>query len=230
MTPFIEFATKNFKVFNPAKGLIPFEAHNFNINLSKIIDKERFVLVKKYRQAGFSVFAELWALYECMHKENQRIMITYKTDGEICREVGSRFRTTVQNIPDEIHPKFVRFNEHTIELKNGSSIYLRTPEQARGCSCNAVIFDEFAFWNKDEHYAAMLPTISTGGKLIIGSSTNGTKNMFYKLWMDYDNSRYFRYAPWWGDHPDFPIERAAELKKQLGEKGWRTSYECEFID
>lgn len=229
MTPFIQFAEKNFKVKHPIKGVIPFEGHNFNINLAKIIDRERLVLVKKYRQAGLSTFFALWSLHACIHKEDQQIVITCRTDYD-CLDLSQKLKTTVMNMPDDLRPEFQKLNAHEMWFKNGNRLFFRIPEACCGVACSILFFDEFAFWGKKDrpHFIAMWPTISTGGQFIIGSTPNRKNNYFYKLWTE--NNRFFRYAPWWGDHPDLLPERVAELKETVGEEGFRQEYESEFLD
>ena len=70
MHPFIEYAETNFSIENNG-NTIPFRAKKYHKGLAQIFEDKRFVLVKKYRLGGFTTFAALWALYNCLTKDNQ---------------------------------------------------------------------------------------------------------------------------------------------------------------
>lgn len=66
------------------------------------------------------------------------------------------------------------------------------------------------------------------GKIIMGSSPNGKKNYFYKLWAE--DNKFYKYSPSIYDHPDFTKEKLVEYRGALGEKGWRQEALAEFLD
>lgn len=96
--------------------------------------------------------------------------------------------------------------------------------------------DEFAFVKPHisrQFYDSILPTISTGGSMIISSTPNGDVGQFAELWRGANAGlNEFKdgiiYVPW-----NAPPGRDEEFKKKfmglLGERVWRQEYECEFL-
>ena len=77
-----------------------------------------------------------------------------------------------------------------VQWSDGGEIrcFAANPSGARGFPAHLVIFDEFAHFTKEidmdrRMLEAVAPSISQlGGKLILLSTPNGTKNEFYKQW------------------------------------------------
>lgn len=96
--------------------------------------------------------------------------------------------------------------------------------------------DEFAFVKPHvsrQFYDSILPTISTGGAMIISSTPNGDVGQFAELWRGANAGlnefqHGITYVPW-----NAPPGRDEEFKKKfmglLGERKWRQEYECEFL-
>lgn len=93
--------------------------------------------------------------------------------------------------------------------------------------------DEFAFVKPHisrEFYDSILPTISTGGSMIISSTPNGDVGQYAALWRGanagLNDFQYgITFVPW-----DAPPGRDEEFKKKfkglLGDRKWRQEYEC----
>lgn len=96
--------------------------------------------------------------------------------------------------------------------------------------------DEFAFVKPHisrQFYDSILPTISTGGSMIISSTPNGDVGQFAELWRGANAGlNEFKdgiiYVPW-----NAPPGRDEEFKKKfmglLGERKWKQEYECMFL-
>lgn len=216
--PFIEYAKNNFYVKDYHKGIIPFQASNHHEELLKIYDDSRFVMVKKYRNGGFSTLTVLRAIYECLHKENQSFGIMGRTWLEV---------ENMKRICDLQNLSTVRNNRHFIKFKNGNTIHFFSTDAGRGCMFTTAILDECAFW-KDlkKTYAAIWPTISCGSKLFMVSTPYKKEGYFYELWKN--DNRFKKYSPSCFEHPYYTPEKIAFLKATLGEKGFRQECLAEF--
>lgn len=216
--PFVEFAKNNFVVKDYHKGIVPFEASKHQKELVQIYDNSRFVMVKKYRNGGFTTTTVLHAIYECLHKENQFFGFISRTwlEAEKMKEICN-----LQNLPT------VRNNKHFIKFKNGNTIHFFSTDAGRGCMFTTAVLDECAFW-KDlkKTYAAIWPMISCGSKLFMVSTPYKKEGYFYDLWEN-DNS-FKKYSPSCFEHPYYTSEKVAFLKATLGEKGFGQECLAEF--
>lgn len=227
--PFIEFAEKNFKIHYFKKGIVPWKATNHHKELAELYDNERFVLVKKYREGGFSTFSVMWALYECMHKKNQSFGIVSRTNIESRFMKERIFDVMQRHLPEELQLQIVRIGNCYVEFKNHSNILFFTPHAACGRMFTTIILDETAFWEDLERkYQLLVPTISLNGKMFMVSIPYRKKQYFYKLWKD--SNSFKKFAPSCFEHPDYTPERIKLLKDNLGEKAWRQECLAEFQD
>ena len=75
-------------------------------------------------------------------------------------------------------------NQKQIELRNGCKAYARSsgPDASRGVGgVNWLIFDEAAFIeNGKDVYASAVPTVSTGGHIVMISTPNGKDLLYYE--------------------------------------------------
>jgi len=82
-----------------------------------------------------------------------------------------------------------------------------------------------------EFWAAVYPTISTGGKATMISTVNGMSNLYYEV---YNNAQLgknnFNIMDLnWREHPEYTKEWAEEHRPIIGERMWLQEYECEFL-
>lgn len=231
---FIEYAKENFKIRHWKKGLIPFESNKSLEDLANLLNNNKYVIASKYRQGGFSHFNYLWALYKCLTEENQKFLLFFRTDSEICRYLNTQVCATTGNLP--FNPGIVRHNDHRIEFNNGNCIWFLTPSRVCGLNFNSLIIDEAAFFRDDDlerHYAALTPLFHYCNNVFLVSTPNGKRGLFYKLHQDalLGESHYVAYEASYKDHPDFQSEEwEISTQKNLGEKGWRQEYLGEFLD
>ena len=81
---------------------------------------------------------------------------------------------------------FERCNSKELVLKNGCKVVARSsgPDASRGVGgVQWLIFDEAAFIeNGKDVYASALPTVSTGGKIVMVSTCNGKDQLYYETY------------------------------------------------
>jgi hypothetical protein len=108
--------------------------------------------------------------------------------------------------------------------------------------------DEFAFVHRNkaqEFWAALQPTLSTGGSCIVTSTPNQDDDQFAQIWYGandiYDNhgNRYehglgsngfFPVRIPWNEHPDRDDKWAIQQRVQLGEDRFKREFACEFLN
>lgn len=92
--------------------------------------------------------------------------------------------TSKFNLPPDKNKIFEICNQKELVLKNGCRVVARSsgPNASRGVGgCNYLVLDESAFIeNGKDVYASALPTVSTGGHIIMISTPNGKDQLYYE--------------------------------------------------
>ena len=224
--PYIEYAVNNFKINDWQHGVIPYKPYKHHEELAQIWDNNKLIIVNKYRQGGFSTFLVLRALYECIHKENQKFLFLHINDSAASRN-KEILDFAIGHLPN--NPNIIRNNSHFVEFKNGSMLWFGTPISGCGRSFNYIIFDEAAYMHDlEQWWKAYYPTISLGGKALIVSNPNGD-NYFYELYqgaLDKKN-KFYPYHPNYKEF--FSEEKILEMRKNVGEIRFLREFEGCFI-
>lgn len=230
---FVYFAKTYLKIVHPKRGLIPFELHPYQERLIKTYEQHPSVILKKFRQGGFTTLTVLWCLWKCMFVPKQRIFLVSKTDREAIH-VGKIVDLAINNFPDWFKPRMTKQNDHEKHFAvTDSSFCFYTFIGARSRSLNWLIIDDAAFIpDMEEHWKAMFPTISSGGKVIVMSTVNGVGNWFEGTYYDaLSNKNSFHvFQSDYTEHPEFNNSAwVADMKKNLGERAWRQEFLGEFL-
>lgn len=230
---FTYFCENHIKVVHPKLGLVPLKLHDFQKRYVEHISTNRLVIAKKFRQGGFSTVNMAWLLWRLLFKLDERNMMLFKTDGEITRYHSWVFKRMIENLPDFLKPEFGKFNAHRIDVpSNNTSIEFYTPEASCGRQIDHLFIEEAAFIkDMDQHWKAMWPCISFGRNCVITSTPNGKGNWFHLTYIDaVENKNNFSvFEASYTEHPEYKNEAwAEEMKKNLGERGWRQEVLAEF--
>jgi hypothetical protein len=218
------FCQNYVKIIHPVKGLIPFSLYQFQERVVSEYEKFQFNIIKKFRQAGLTTVSVIWALWRCLFKFDQRIMVLSKSDREAIG-VGKIVENVLDNLPKWMCPNMKNNNDHEKEFSDtGSVLWFYTCAAARSKALTYLIIDEAAFIpNMDEHWKAMYPTLSTGGNCIVISTVNGIGNWYEETWhRAEDKKNQFHIINLdYKEHPDYcSAEWERKMRANLGEKGW----------
>jgi hypothetical protein len=232
-------------------GYVPFKLFPKQKELIENYEKNNFVILKKPRQAGITTTTAAWVSHRVGLADDLRperiLLIANK------HETSQKFLAQVKEFLSQ-YPKWmgvsvakeaVKWNEKHIILKNGSEVkaVATSIDSLRGYSPTIVIFDEAAFIdNGDELWKATFPSLSTGGKCFMISTTNGMDALYF---VTYDSSLQGKNdfkiveVEWWQDpryNKDLEwrrddevvksqdLELAKEMKRK-GYKPWSPWYE-----
>ena len=227
------FCHKYIKIFHPIDGLIPCILYAYQRKVIKQYEKKRFNILSKFRQGGLTTTAVLWALWRCMFRTDQKILLVSKTDREAI-DAGEISRRALENLPAWLVPTMDTEAKHEKMFKDtGSQLNFYTVDAARGKACTIIIVDEAAFIdNMDTHWAAIFPVISTGGACVIISTVNGLGNWYeetYHLAEAKQNPFNVIEIDYW-EHPDYCDPKwAAEMRANLGERRWQQEILRNFL-
>tara|TARA_R110002012_G_scaffold313996_1_gene526274 strand:+ start:4216 stop:5688 length:1473 start_codon:yes stop_codon:yes gene_type:complete len=216
---------------HPIKGIIPFDLYKFQEKIISEIEGNRFNIVRKFRQAGITTICAAYSLWSIIFKDNHNVMVVSIGD----RESTAFLRRVVMmydDLPKWLQPGIVEKNKHSLYLSTGSRVKSQPAGAGRGESVSHLIVDEAAFIDKmREFWAAIYPTISTGGKASLISTVNGMSNLYYELYRDAEqkNNSFNVVDLHWREHPDYTEQWAKENKPIIGPRMWEQEYECSFL-
>ena len=230
------FCSKYVKIVSVDRGLIPFNPFDYQKNMFKTFDDNRFTICKMPRQVGKTTGVVGYILHKILFNENFNVAVLANKQVQ-AREILSRVQLAYEWLPKWMQQGIVEWNKGNIELENGSKILASATSSSaiRGQSYNLIYLDEFAFVPRniqDSFFASVFPTITSGAssKLLITSTPNGM-NLFYKIWMDSvnGNNDYARVDVHWSDVPGRDEEWKDLMIRSTSVDQFRQEFECEFL-
>jgi hypothetical protein len=185
---FMYFCANYWYIKHPERGRIKFVLRESQIVTVRTWMSERYTIVLKARQIGFSTLAAAYAFWLVFFAPDRFVVMLSRTERESVKllaksKYGFRFlphwmrlRGPQQTTDHQL--KMVFDNESAIEsLPSGN-------DPARGESVYLVIVDEWAFLpNPEEAWASIEPITDVGGRVVGLSTANGSGNFFQKLWV-----------------------------------------------
>ena len=242
------------QVTHPVRGLVPFKLYPFQERIVGELEKNRFNILRKFRQAGCTTIASAYSLWMAVFQKHQAIVILSKGDTE-ATEVLDRIKIMYEELPGFLQPGISEDNKHTLKLRNRSVIKSRPSgkQSGRSLAGSFLIVDEAAFIESiDTIWAAVYPIISTGGRAFILSTVNGVGNWFYETYYKAAEkaNAFTAIDIRWKEHPEYfrsseynhlyeeMIKRTPPLniddwervtKANMPRKQWLQEYECEFL-
>ena len=242
------------RVTHPVRGLVPFQLYPFQKRIVGELEKNRFNILRKFRQAGCTTIASAYALWLAVFQQHQAIVILSKGDTE-ATEVLDRIKIMYEELPKFLQPGISEDNKHTLKLNNRSVIKSRPSgkQSGRSLAGSFLIIDEAAFIDSiDTIWAAVYPIISTGGRAFILSTVNGVGNWFCETYTKaIEEANAFNAVDIaWKEHPEYhrnpnfnhlyevmekrtpPLnvdDWVTITKANMPRKQWLQEYECEFL-
>ena len=224
------------KIVNVDRGLIPFLPYDYQKDMIRLSEKERFVICKMPRQVGKTTTVVGILLHSVLFNELYSVAILANKESQ-AQEILSRIQLAYEHLPKWLQQGVKEWNKTSIELENGSTILASSTASSaiRGTSQNFIYLDEFAFVPngiQETFFSSVYPTISSGTttKVLITSTPNGL-NLFYKLWVDSENERnsYKRIDVHWSDVPGRDEKWKEETIRNTSKEQFRQEFECEFL-
>ncbi|MED4374318.1 terminase family protein [Schinkia azotoformans] len=201
MDDFTLFSKNFIYIIDNNNEKIKFELNSAQVELHELMESNRFVIVSKARQGGISTFTLAKALWRAVKNENENILIvSYKLDSS--KALFEKLKQMNEWLPrekyPELFPKVRRENRDELFFENGSRISCLVAGNksiGRGSTYSYIHLSEYAFYSKQEMQLLSAEQSLMKGEqsqLTIETTSNGTGNNYYKLFMSAykGNSKY----------------------------------------
>jgi len=230
------FCNKYMKIVNVDEGLINFKTYDFQDNIIRSVQDNRFTICKMPRQSGKTTVMTALILHFALFNESFNVAVL-ANKAATAREILHRIQLGFEYLPHWMQQGIVEWNKGNVELENGSKILAGATSSGsvRGGSFNLIYLDEFAFvpaHQQEEFFASTYPTISSGNTTgVMITSTPRGMNLFYKIWTDAIElrSEYEAIEVHWSDVPGRDEAWKKQTIQNTSEEQFRVEFECEFL-
>lgn len=227
------YFSKYVTIISLDRGIIPFEMYDFQKDMIRTFDENRFVIVKCPRQVGKTTTAITYLLWTILFKPAQNIAIL-ANKGKTANDILGKLQLAYESLPMWMQQGVVEWNKGRIELENKSVIISNSTSSsaARSGAYNIVFLDEFAFVPSNIAYdfiTSVYPVITSGTKtkILMVSTPNGM-NLFYKMWEDAKakRSNYVPFEIHWSQVPGRDQDWREETIRNTSERQFQQEFEC----
>jgi hypothetical protein len=209
------FTRKYIKIISLDDGLIKFDMYPYQEDMISLFQNNRYSIVGTGRQQGKTTTAAAYILwFATFHSSKQVAVLANKSDQ--AQEIVERIQMSYEYLPVFLKQGVTTYNKRSMTFTNHSKIFsgASTKSSIRGKSISLVYWDEAAHTDNDiEFYESVFPTISSGkdSKVIMTSTPNGARGLFYKIWTEYETNGYTRLKVTW----DMITSRDEEWKREM---------------
>lgn len=173
------------------RGRTKFELFDYQADALKTWDENRFVVIVKARQLGFTTLAMADILWHCLFQPGSNLLLVSKNQDSANKNLGM-VKFMYQFLPawmKERGPLFEKAAEYKLEfsfpdgMRCNVKSFAGTETAGAGETATMVVLDEFALMDDPTNtYRTIMPTTDAGGRLIIISTARGAYNQFAKLY------------------------------------------------
>jgi hypothetical protein len=234
-TDFPYFCANYVKVLNWLPGghseIVPFSLHDYQERYYEHVESNRFTILSKFRQGGFTTLAAIYGLWRCLFRLDERVLFLAKSDREATEVCDGIVKRALTHLPDWMTGNVLKMtNSHQKTFPDtGSDMQFYAPKASCGKGCSLLIVDEAAFIkDMDQHWRCMYPILSCGGSCIVQSTASYTDTWFWGVLEDakLKLNEWSVYDCHYAEKPAFADpEWQATMKGQLGDKGWQSEME-----
>ena len=213
----IYFIETYLSIFDQTQGIggliVPFKLFDFQKELIKSFQENRFVVANKYRQGGISTTTCAYIAWYVMFNRNRQAAIVADKLETATGELMSDVVDFIENCPVWLKPKTGRNSiknlKDTQKLKmydNDSRLGAFASKSLRGMTPTLLFWDETAWAEKgDKFWTSAQPTLQTGGRAIMVSTPSGLDAVFYKTFQGARNkeNNFHAVELWWFNDPRY---------------------------
>lgn len=200
----IRFLTEAVYIQHPEHGALLFELREAQLSTIEQVMTDRYVIILKARQIGYSTLFAAYCLWLAAFWDDQVIVMLSRNERE-AQKLLAKADYAYKRLPEWLRLRLPKRLDRTVmklTFDNGSSIESMPSKDdpARGSAVSLIIVDEWAFFeNAEEAWASIEPVTDVGGRVIGLSTANGAGNFFHTFWNKAvsGNSQFTsRFFPW----------------------------------
>ena len=239
----IYFIKNYVKIKHPKRGKIPFTLYDYQEELVNMYMGNRFNIILSARQTGKTETSCAFLLWYAIFQPEKTVLIASNKSTN-AMELIAKIQFAYEELPSWLKPGIddASWNKHTCAFDNKSRIVSTTTskDSGRGLAISLIYCDELAFVKphvQEEFWDSILPTISTGGAMIITSTPNGDSNLFARMWFTAagqipEERKPNDFVPLhvkWNQPPGRDDEFRQTMITKLGQRKWEQEFECQFL-
>lgn len=185
---FLYFCENYWYIRHPDRGRIKFDLFSAQIETVHSWINNRYSLILKARQIGFSTLVAAYAFWNAQFYDDRPILMLSRTEREAIKLL-QKAKYGRQFLPEWMRFRAGPMNETQTRVEFAHGSYIESlpsaSDPARGESAWLIVVDEFAFLpNPDDAWGAIEPVADVGGRVILLSTANGEGNLFHQLWVE----------------------------------------------
>lgn len=152
------------------------------------IQRNRRVIILKARQIGYTTLMGAYALWLCLFREDQNIVLLSKTERD-AMDFLARIQFAYNLLPEWVKNRGPERSANTLQkmtFSNNSQIESLPSKEdpARGRTVTLVVIDEWAsLENPENAWASIQPVADIGGSVIGLSTAKGWGDFFHTMWV-----------------------------------------------
>ena len=233
---FAYFCRNYAKIVHPIRGIIPFDLRKYQERIFYQYETYRFSIMCKPRQMGCSTLVAIYLLWKALFTPSFTAIIL-SIGGRESIEFLKKVYDAYYKLPKWLAGNLKEENKHSMTFDNDARIQsLPSPKKgsARSWACSLLVIDETAFIaNSKVIWASAFPVVSTGGKVILLSTVNGTHGIgqfFYETWFDAleKNNDFYSIQLHWHDNPEYDEKWFEVAKRNMKPKDFAQEILCDF--
>lgn len=189
---FTYFCSNYWYIRHPERGRILFEMREAQIETARVWITQRYSIVLKARQIGFSTLGAAFVFWEAFFWADRSIVMLSRTEREAAKLL-QKSKYGYKQLPEWMRmrgPGLLGDTQLKMAFSHDSAIESLPSgnDPARGESVYRVVIDEMAFLpNSEDAWASIEPIADVGGRVICLSTANGEGNIFHRLWVGSQN-------------------------------------------
>jgi hypothetical protein len=234
----IYFAEKYFTVIEEKRGKHIIKLFDYQIETLLAFVEHRFIVLNFGRQLGKSTCLSIYMLWLAMFDVDKTVGILSNKEAS-AKSLMKDIKTAYLEMPDFLKPGAEKWDQTVIGFDNGSTIMGGTTaeDSFRGESLSLLALDEFAHVPQEiaeNFFTSVFPTISTGGRMIMVSTPNGSTGKFYEIFtgagkvINGITNPFVSKKVKWDRHPDRDQAWHDTTLAILGKVRFNQEHECSF--
>ncbi len=227
------FCNKYAQISHPMRGLIPFEMYDFQEDTLAAFKDNRFSVILKARQLGISTTVAAYVCWLMLFHRDKNVLVVATKLGTATNLV-KKIKAIHKNLPPWLKIAEISIdNRQSFELSNGSQVKASSTsgDAGRSEALSLLVVDEAAFVEgKEELWAGLYPTLSTGGRCIALSTPNGVGNWFHKTYTEAEENKndFHTIKLPWDVHPERDQDWFEKETRNMSRREIAQELECNF--